>query len=368
MPKSVSPAFFGSSDNSLVVLRTLKNAGFDIKLVISAPPRPVGRKQILTETPPHVFALENGIPVLAPEKLDDKFTEELKKVPVDVCVVADFARLIPKEVLDFPKNGCLNLHPSLLPKYRGSSPAEMAILHGEQQTGMTIIKMDEQFDHGPIVSQFNEEIRDTDTSETLYRRLFTAGAQVLTTILPAWVDGRIVPREQDHLKATLAPRLTRDDGFIPWSLIQTARRGETMKSIQLNALLDQAQIKQRSGKFNKFSPGATARPKAWQAFQSKTKHQSHALATKKISVELASPIERAIRAFHPWPGIWTRIEVRRQKSGDRKMRLKILSAHLDPKPLPAQAGYPLTPTLVLDSVQLEGKQPTEFTQLKPSPA
>lgn len=374
MSNSMSLAFFGSSENSLTVLKSLTSSGLTVRLVVSSPPRPVGRNKILTKTPPQVFAEENGIPVLTPERLDEKFLKAFSNDQVDVAIVADYARLIPKEILDLPKHGCLNLHPSLLPKYRGSSPAEMAILHGDSETGMTILKMDEKFDHGPIVSQFTENIREDDNSETLYKRLFTKGAQVLSTILPAWIEGRIVPREQDHSQATLAPRLTRDDGFIPWFLINKAMEGKSFNPNEFNPRLRLVwiDIKHR-GEDNKFSPGATASQAKleWQASQPQNESQNQTLATKKISVDLASFVERAIRAFHPWPGIWTTVKLppgrRPSRVGDKtqssklkseKQRLKILSAHLNPKP------YPLNPILVLDDVQLEGKRPTTFSHLQ----
>ncbi len=112
---TIGLGFFGSSNKSLTVLTKLKQSGFAIKLVVTPPPRPVGRKQILTKTPPHTFAINNSIPTLTPEKLDNDFINTFKKYKLDVTIVADYAKLIPPEVLNHPKHGCLNLHPSLLP-------------------------------------------------------------------------------------------------------------------------------------------------------------------------------------------------------------------------------------------------------------
>jgi len=317
MSNPISCAFFGSSENSLTVLRSLTGSGMSLKLVVSAPPRPAGRKQIISKTPVHIFAENHNIPVKTPAPLKDTTLKVLNLPELDVAIVADYAQLIPKVLLDYPKHSCLNLHPSLLPKFRGSTPGEMAILHGEKETGMTIIRMDEKFDHGPIISQFKEEIRNDDTSETLYRRLFTKGAEVLTTILPAWVEGRISPRQQDHSQATLAPRLTRDDGFIPWRIIQAAMNGETDQSEPMIGLFKFAAVSLR----------------------------------KKDLLSTPYPLllERATRALYPWPGVWTKIQVK-----DGEKRLKILSAHLD--------GNRLT----LDNVQLEGKQSTTFSNFQAS--
>ena len=135
----------------------------------------------------------------------------------DLGVVASFGALIPQEVINWPKKGLLNLHPSLLPRYRGPTPIPTAILNGEKETGLTIIKVDEQIDHGPIVAQFKEAIKEKDTSESLLNRLFTIGSEVFITILPSFLEDRIEIKKQDHLKATFTKKLTRDDGKIDWS-------------------------------------------------------------------------------------------------------------------------------------------------------
>jgi len=134
----------------------------------------------------------------------------------DLGIVASFGALIPQEVINRPKKGLLNLHPSLLPKYRGPTPVPTAILNGEKETGLTIIKIDEQIDHGPIIDQFKEPIKLEDTSESLLNRLFTMGGEVLATILPSYLEGKIELREQDHSQATFTKKLTRDDGQIDW--------------------------------------------------------------------------------------------------------------------------------------------------------
>ena len=135
----------------------------------------------------------------------------------DLGVVASFGALIPQGVINWPKKGLLNLHPSLLPKYRGPTPVPTAILNGEKETGLTIIKVDEQIDHGPIVAQFKETIKEEDTSESLLNRLFAIGSDVLVTILPSFLEDRIEIKKQDHIKATFTQKLTRDDGKIDWS-------------------------------------------------------------------------------------------------------------------------------------------------------
>jgi methionyl-tRNA formyltransferase len=134
----------------------------------------------------------------------------------DLGIVASFGSLIPEKIINWPKMGLLNLHPSLLPKYRGPTPIPTAILNGEKETGLTIIKIDKEIDHGPIIHQFKEIINDNETSDDLLKRLFKAGAEALVTILPDYLEGKIKPQEQDHQKATFTEKLTRESGRIDW--------------------------------------------------------------------------------------------------------------------------------------------------------
>jgi len=177
--------FFGSDQYASIVLKSLqKDKHFEIIKVIT------NRKDLLKV--------------------------KLIKPQPDVGVLASFGAIVPEKVLNFPKKGILNIHPSLLPRYRGASPVQAAILNGDQQTGVTIIKLDEKVDHGPIVSQFTEEIRPNDTAEFLYQRLFTQGTEVLKTILPAYLEGRIEPKPQNHRFATYTKKLARENGKINW--------------------------------------------------------------------------------------------------------------------------------------------------------
>jgi len=140
----------------------------------------------------------------------------IKQKKPQVGILASFGAILPQKIIDSFPRGILNLHPSLLPKYRGPSPVQTAILNGDQETGLTIIKMDEEVDHGPIVAQFREKIKPDDTAATLYRRLFRAGAEILKTILPAYLEGRIKLRQQNHAQATFTQKLSRADGKINW--------------------------------------------------------------------------------------------------------------------------------------------------------
>lgn len=214
--------------------------------------------------------------VLNAIKKDGRFRiiRNLKNKP-DVGVLASYGKILPSEILAIPKYGILNIHPSLLPKYRGASPVQAVILAGDKETGVSIIKMDERVDHGPIVAQFTEKILPDDTAESLYQRLFTSGAEVLLTILPVYLNGQIESRRQDDSQATYTKKLTREDGFVPPKMLKTAMEGNG-----------------------------------------------------------ASFVSRFIRAMFPYPGAWSLVDLRSTISDDRRLllklkRLKILKAHLE---------------------------------------
>lgn len=199
--------FFGTPDYVIPVLESLKSAGHKISAVVTQPDKPVGRKQVLTPSPTKLWATVNKIPV---------FTDFAGLPKADLGIVAAYGRIIPKFLIFNFKFSILNVHPSLLPKYRGASPVQAAIIAGDKQTGVTIMRLDEELDHGPIVSQFSEEIHADDTTGTLRARLFQKAAEVLVTILPAYLEGRTELREQEHKKATFTKILKKEDGKIDW--------------------------------------------------------------------------------------------------------------------------------------------------------
>jgi methionyl-tRNA formyltransferase len=145
----------------------------------------------------------------------EKFFPNSTKQP-DVGILASYGRILAPKALNFPKHGVLNIHPSLLPKHRGPTPVPTALLKNEKVVGVTIFKMDEKVDHGPILAQFKETIKPDENAEDLLKRLFKAGAKVLLTILPAYLEGKIKLRKQDHKKATYTKKFTRADGKIDW--------------------------------------------------------------------------------------------------------------------------------------------------------
>ncbi|MCL5959456.1 MAG: methionyl-tRNA formyltransferase [Chloroflexi bacterium] len=210
--------FMGTPRFAVPVLEGLQQAGYDIVGVVTQPDKPVGRKGTPTPPPVKLVALQYGLRVFQPQRLRDvNLLEELRSLQPDVIVVAAFGKILPREVLALPTLGCLNVHASLLPKYRGAAPISEAILDGEKETGITIMLMDEGMDSGPILAQVAVEIYSTDTAESLGAKLAEAGARLLLEVLPEWTQGKITPRPQDPSQATYVKMLAKEDGLIDWT-------------------------------------------------------------------------------------------------------------------------------------------------------
>ena len=270
-------AFFGTPDFAVPILKALCQGDFKPKAVIAAPDRPAGRGQEMALSPIKIIAQKNEISVFQPETRRD-LIEQTQKIKPDLIITAAYGKILPKEVLDIPKYGSLNVHPSILPKYRGPSPIQFAILNGDDETGTTIILMNQNLDEGPILAQGILKINKDDTTQTLGQKLSEASATLLIKTLPRWTtlkempksaQNLIVPQPQNHAKATYTKILTKQDGKIIWS-------------------------------------------------------------------KSACEIERQIRAFFPWPGSYA---VFKDKTG-KSVSLKILSADIQPPPsvLPLSKG------------------------------
>ncbi|MBX4187587.1 MAG: methionyl-tRNA formyltransferase [Candidatus Doudnabacteria bacterium] len=207
--------FTGTSDFGIPTLEMLKR-GYDLVAVITQPDKPTGRKKVMTPPPTKVWALANDIKVLQPKKIADSL-EEIKSLSPDVMVVAAYGQIIPLNVLNIPKKGSINLHASLLPKLRGASPIQTAIMNDEKESGVTVMIMDEKLDHGPIISSISIPIDDSDDYNQLHNKLSLAGAKILSETLPQWINGSIKGQEQDHNQATFTKLLKRDDARIDWT-------------------------------------------------------------------------------------------------------------------------------------------------------
>lgn len=298
--------FFGTPDYVVPILDALRKE-FDtpknkaIVAVVTQAPKPTGRKQLLIYSPIDDYAFKRKIPIF------HSSLELLQKgIEVDLGVLAAYGEIIPPEVLNLFPKGILNIHPSLLPKLRGASPVQGAIVLAEKETGVTIIRLDDKLDHGDIYSQFTEEILPDDTTESLRKRLFGRSADVLVALIPAYLAGKIHPRKQDDSKATFTIRADKEHGLIPYAYFEAALKGKSLK-------------------------------------------ENWSIGFSKNIILSPAPdvVERFIRAMYPWPGAWTEIKI-----DEAKRRLKILKAHFKDK------------KLVPDEVQLAGKSPVSWKQFK----
>ena len=209
--------FMGTPEFAVPALEALAKH-YDLIGVVTQPDRPAGRGRKLAASPVKEAALARGLPLLQPAKLrTPKAFEQLAAWRPDVAVVAAFGQLLRPEVLDLPPHGCLNIHGSLLPRYRGAAPIPAAILAGDEITGVTIMRMDEGLDTGPILSQAEQPIAPDDTSGSLTAKLAHLGAELLLTTLPRWLAGQIEPQIQDETLATYCRALTKDDGQVNWN-------------------------------------------------------------------------------------------------------------------------------------------------------
>jgi methionyl-tRNA formyltransferase len=255
--------FFGSDKFVLPILKTLQQH-YDIPLVLTTEHNGIGAIS--------TYCKENNIHYLPIQKFTEEVLHQLQTVHAQVAVLAYFGLILPQSVLELFPKGIINIHPSLLPKFRGPTPVQSALLAGEETTGVSIIRLDHLVDHGPLLAQKPEQIVDSDTSETLHEKLFTRGAQLLLDVLPPYLSGKLIPTSQDDTKATFTKKLTRNSGFIDVS----------------------------------------------------------SLENKNVQKEVA----RKIRAYYPWPGVWTKTTIK-----DKEVRIKLLPA---------------------DTLQVEGKNPMSY--------
>lgn len=209
--------FMGSPDFALPVLAALEG-NFSVVGVVTQPDRPAGRGRELTPPPVKVLTRELGLPVIQPKNLrQPEALEQLQDWDPEVIVVAAFGQILRPNVLDLPPHGCVNVHASLLPRWRGAAPIQAAILHGDETTGVTIMKMDPGVDTGPILAQEPIPISPTDTAGTLSPKLAQLGADLLVETLPGYLSGDIEPKPQDDSQATYAPMLKKSDGELDFS-------------------------------------------------------------------------------------------------------------------------------------------------------
>src|SRR5712691_2067876 len=211
--------FMGTAELSCASLRALLAApDFQIVGVVTQPDKPRGRNLKLQPSPVKELAVGHGLPVLQPERArNEEFIQQLRAVGPDLIAVAAYGQILPRSILELPRFGCLNVHTSLLPKYRGAAPIQWAILNDEAETGVTIMKMDAGLDTGDILAQTATSIGPRDDAPSLHDRLARLGADLLVKTLPDYAAGKIIPRPQPAAGATYARKITREDGRLDWS-------------------------------------------------------------------------------------------------------------------------------------------------------
>lgn len=281
--------FIGTAEFGLPAFKALiKNPDFKIILAVTGTDKPIGRKQLIVSSPIKIEALKRDLTVLQPASIIE-VTHKISLLEPDLIIVAAYAQIIPEEILKIPKFGCLNLHASLLPKYRGSAIIQAAILNGDEQTGLTIIKMDKGLDTGPILAQISLKIGSEETAGELYDRLSELSANFLVNTIKQYLAGRITPEPQDASQTSYAKELTKSDGLInwtkpaenlerfiramnPWPMAWTWWQGKQIKIIQAQKQLIE---------INSYKPGKTFKYNTGLAVQC----GQNALIIKKLQLE-----------------------------------------------------------------------------------
>jgi methionyl-tRNA formyltransferase len=215
--------FMGTAELACASLKALcREPSFSVLAVITQPDRPKGRELQLQYSPVKEVALSQRLPVLQPQSArEEAFIQQLKSFQPDAIVVAAYGQILPPAILDLPRFGCLNVHTSLLPKFRGAAPIQWAILEDEPETGVTIMKMDAGLDTGPILAQAATPITPEDDAQSLHHRLAGLGAELLVKTIPDYAAGKIIPRPQPSEGVSYARKIAKEDGHLDWS--QAAR-------------------------------------------------------------------------------------------------------------------------------------------------
>lgn len=210
--------YMGTPDFAVAPLEAIIKAGHEVTAVVTQPDKQKGRGKEVQMTPVKECALKNGIPVLQPVKIKEpEAIEELKKYPADIFVIAAFGQLLSEEILHMPRFGCINIHASLLPAYRGAAPIQWVIINGEKKTGVTIMQMAKGLDTGDMLLKKEVLIDEKETGESLHDKLMAAGAELIVEALPKIEKGEIVPEKQDDALSCYASRLTKSMGLIDWT-------------------------------------------------------------------------------------------------------------------------------------------------------
>ena len=215
----IKTIFCGTPEFSVPYLEgLLNNPDFSVLGALTQPDKPSGRKQKLSPSPVKILAQKNNLKIWQPEKLKNnlEINNELRRMEVDLLVVVAYGQIMPQEILNIFPSGAINVHPSLLPKYRGASPIQSALLAGEKETGITIMLMDDKMDHGPVLAQQKIQLTGEETNESLHGQLTKIGVELLIETIKKYLGVEIKPQEQDHSAATFCAVITKDSARINW--------------------------------------------------------------------------------------------------------------------------------------------------------
>ncbi|MBP9700125.1 hypothetical protein KBD71_02490 [Candidatus Woesebacteria bacterium] len=287
-------------------LALLNDPRFEIHLIITPTPKPVGREQQITPNPLHQFATEHQLPVeLVQRKIDPQLQEKLQAhARPDFLLVVDFGYIVPQWLLDLPIIAPLNVHPSALPAFRGSSPGQFVLASGLEQSAVTLMVMDAQLDHGPIVAQFPFSVQEDWTASDYYHAAFELVGNTLADSIATFAEKKTSTPQPDVSPTPVARMLKRDDGFIPWDILKALRSGNSSPTpLPIHTLL-----------------GIDTTPQT---------------------------VVNLWRGFHPWPGIWTQCQI-----GGTQKRVKILACSTSED------------RLEITQIQVEGKTPQPFSQVQ----
>lgn len=210
--------FMGTPDFSIGVLESILAAGHEVTAVVTQPDKPKGRGHEMQFPPVKEVALKHGLPVLQPKRIrDPQVVEELEKIPADICVVVAFGQIIPKRILEMKKYGCINVHASLLPAYRGAAPIQWAVVDGLKETGVTIMQMDEGLDTGDMLTKVVVPLEAKETGGSLFDKLSAAGAKLCVETMDLIEQGKVIPEKQGETTTAYAKMITKDLGKIDFS-------------------------------------------------------------------------------------------------------------------------------------------------------
>ncbi len=218
MSGTLKIVYMGTPEFAVPPLKALVNSGYDISLVVTQPDKAKGRGKKLQPTPVKEEALSQGLNVSQPEKIrsNDEFLEKLRDITPDIIIVAAYGKILPKELLDIPSSGCINIHASLLPRFRGAAPIQRAILEGDEKTGITLMYMEEGLDTGDMIAKSETNIGNK-TADELHDELADMGAELLIEYLPRIISGDIFPEKQSDELSCYAPMISKNDGCIDFS-------------------------------------------------------------------------------------------------------------------------------------------------------